>query len=197
MISETKHKQLEESLYRRKRAFSVLYIIFIFAVICAASVGAAVCSETAELVKKEDNTLANDSLACFALSSALCFAFFVVFATFLYKVFFFVTPKNNDDSIKYSFTLWIVVIACCVIMVVAVITQSFGNEDLYSCIREELGQNPITENTTGMICLATTWFVAFSAALLIAMLVLIVNIRTTLVNTLIEHLKEQAQYNNI
>lgn len=192
MIDEAKHKKLEESLYRKKRAFTVLYIFFILSVCIAGSLGADLCVNIDAIVKDESNTLANDALACFGLASALSFAFFVIFSTFLYKVFFFMNPKDNKDSIRHSQTLLIVVCVCTLIMVVAVCTQSFGNEDLFACIRTELNQNPITENTTGMICLATTWFVALSAALLFTLLALIINIRTTLVNSLMAYLKKNA-----
>ena len=193
MLDKDKHKRLEESLYRKKRAFVVLYIFFILLVGCAGSLGASLCVTTKEVIELESTTLANDALICFALSSALNFAFFVIFSALLYKTFFFMNPKNNEDSINHSQKLWMVICICTVIMVVAVITQSFGNEDLYSCIRTELHQDPLADNAYGgMICLATTWFVAFSAAVLFVMLILIVNIRATLVNTLMEHLRDKA-----
>ena len=189
MVTEAEHKKLEESLYRKKRAFTVLFIFFILLVGCAAGVAASVCANTQTIVDSEDNTLANDSLACFAITSAFCFAFFIVFSSILYMVFAFMNPKTNEDSIKYSRVFWITICVCTVAMVVVVCTQSFGNEDLFSCIRNELKQDPITTNHTGQLCFTTTWFVAFSAALLFTMLGLIINIRVTLINALLKNVK--------
>ena len=102
MLDKEKHKKLEESLYRKKRAFTVLFILFMLFTVLAASLGASLCEDTAVLVKSEDNTLTNDALACFALTTAMNFSFFVIFSAILYRVFFFMNPKSNNDSIKYS-----------------------------------------------------------------------------------------------